>query len=358
MSPWKLYTIHPPGHDRPGKRLVRLIQPEEEGYADTPCKYILPGGGGKVGIGLVEPDHSRALEQKYIHPGTGVKWAWEEACIEIYNWKDLYNIRNLPGACYLLMNNLDENTDYYAEYNDGDGWEYIPRLDGFLNGQGYSIYDLKMNRQEELGIGFMLNNWGEIYDIGFLDANIKTGGYAGIICANNYGKIKRAAVTGALEAFFYVEGFAFAGPVAGGIARWNLGLIENSYSQVDVTTDQDDYARGGLIAVNRKTATRIGTIINCYSTGQVLPLGGEKGGGLIGESEEDSVITHAYWDTETSGWNTSDGGEGKTTAQMQDIETFSEWDIEELAEHENEIWYIDNGSDYPRLWFEKPEEES
>jgi len=48
----------------------------------------------------------------------------------------------------------------------------------------------------------------------------------------------------------------------------------------------------------------------------------------------------------------------KTTAEMQTASTFLEdgWDFMDETENGNEdIWWIDEGQDYPRLWWELTE---
>jgi len=48
-------------------------------------------------------------------------------------------------------------------------------------------------------------------------------------------------------------------------------------------------------------------------------------------------------------------GEGRTTAQMQMASTFLEagWDfVDETANGTEDIWWIDEGKDYPRLTWE------
>jgi hypothetical protein len=58
---------------------------------------------------------------------------------------------------------------------------------------------------------------------------------------------------------------------------------------------------------------------------------------------------------ETSGKSSSDGGIGKTTAEMQTAGTFLEagWDFVDETENGIEnIWWILEGRDYPRLWWE------
>lgn len=39
---------------------------------------------------------------------------------------------------------------------------------------------------------------------------------------------------------------------------------------------------------------------------------------------------------------------------MQDIATFlPEWDIVEVANHDDETWFLEQNQNYPRLFFEK-----
>jgi len=70
------------------------------------------------------------------------------------------------------------------------------------------------------------------------------------------------------------------------------------------------------------------TITNSYATGMVTGNeGASHVGGLMGR-KEGGVITNSFWDTQTTGQATSvGGGVGKTTAQMQTLSTFADWDI-------------------------------
>jgi hypothetical protein len=82
--------------------------------------------------------------------------------------------------------------------------------------------------------------------------------------------------------------------------------------------------------------------------------GNENVGGLVGD-EYKSSITMSFWNIETSGQTTSAGGEGKTTVEMQTAGTFLEagWDfVDETANGTEDIWWINEGQDYPKLWWE------
>lgn len=98
-----------------------------------------------------------------------------------------------------------------------------------------------------------------------------------------------------------------------------------------------------------------GAISNCYSTTAIRA--GAQNGGLLG-ADWGGEVRDCFWDIEASGRATSHGGMGKTTAQMQIADTFLEagWDVvDESANGTEDIWWILEGRDYPRLWWEMTE---
>jgi len=90
---------------------------------------------------------------------------------------------------------------------------------------------------------------------------------------------------------------------------------------------------------------------NSYSTGSVT--GNVDVGGLVGRNW--GTMVQSFWDTETSGQTTSDGGTGKTTAEMKNIATFSGagWNIVGVANADarnpSYIWNMVDGETYPFL---------
>ena len=160
--------------------------------------------------------------------------------------------------------------------------------------------------------------WGEglislSYSTGIVNGNIYTGGLVG----RNYGDILSCYSTGAIS----------GADCVGGLVGWNIG--------------------GDFANIN-------GSITSCYSIGIVS--GTNNVGGLIGMGSHDwGLITSCFWDIETSGQDESDGGIGRTTVEMQDVNTFvnAGWDfVDETANGTDDIWWIDNGLDYPHLWWE------
>jgi len=66
-------------------------------------------------------------------------------------------------------------------------------------------------------------------------------------------------------------------------------------------------------------------------------------------------VISCFWDIQTSRQIKSTGGTGKTTAEMKSASTFLEarWDfVDETVNGNEDIWWILEGQDYPRLWWE------
>jgi len=156
--------------------------------------------------------------------------------------------------------------------------------------------------------------------------------------------------------------------VGGLVGHDDGGFVADCYSAADVTGDRHV---GGLIGwLNLSCITR------CYAVGHVTGI--QKTGGLVPGSyyvtrprpravdvqntnayDHRSAVVACFWDVETSGQSFSAGGTGLTTREMCDSQTFvaAGWDF--IGESDNgtdEIWWILENRDYPRLWWEAAEE--
>jgi len=174
-----------------------------------------------------------------------------------------------------------------------------------------------------------------------------TGGRVGGLAGSNNGIITTSYSTGAVR----------GDDNLGGLVGWNSGDVTMSYSTGSVSGDSDV---GGLVGWNFR-----GNVTMSYSVGAVS--GNEAVGGLVGRGRYESSSGYVYeghtvrsfWDMETSGQTTSAGGTGRTTAEMQTASTFLDagWDfIDETENGTDDIWWILEGLDYPRLWWERGDE--
>jgi hypothetical protein len=129
----------------------------------------------------------------------------------------------------------------------------------------------------------------------------------------------------------------------GGLIGSNAGRVFDCYATAEA---DDGWAVGGLIGSDE------GEVVHCYATGPVF--GERNSGGLIGY-EDSGVVLACFWDVQTSKQATSAAGTGATTAQMKMAYIFIDagWDF--LGETDNgtaDIWWIEEGQDYPRLAWE------
>jgi len=119
---------------------------------------------------------------------------------------------------------------------------------------------------------------------------------------------------------------AYTGGLFGNFGGSTSSNMSNCYARGSVTASKKlRYAfAGGLVG----GFINLGTIDRCYSTGLVGT--DHLGGGLIGYVQGTPSTTKSYWDKETSGWLTSNGGTGKVTAEMTTNSTFIDagWDFD------------------------------
>jgi len=165
----------------------------------------------------------------------------------------------------------------------------------------------------------------------------------------NNGSISNSYSTGTITGEKNVGGLVGSN----GLLFSDCGLVTRCYSTGTVS---GNYFVGGLVGFN------VGNVCRCYSTGTVS--GSSSVGGLVGGSTE--IATDCFWDIETSGLTNmcgtqrgnpvrGDDSYGKTTAEMQTASTFLDagWDfVGETANDTEDIWWILEGQDYPRLWWE------
>jgi hypothetical protein len=213
------------------------------------------------------------------------------------------------------------------------------------------------------------------------------GGLAG---ETSYGEISNSYATGSVEGLYgsigglvgyvytsnisysfatgSVEGDDNLGGLLGQVGSSSTGsFINDCYATGDITENDyteiggDGYEIGGLIGY----AIGYTRLDNSYSTGHITS-GGEYAddvGGLIGNTNS-PYITNSFWDIETSGRAESYEGTGKTTTEMKTLSTFNNtatdgldvaWDISLITDFDElspTIWFIDDSTDYPRLFME------
>lgn len=138
----------------------------------------------------------------------------------------------------------------------------------------------------------------------------------------------------------------------GGLVGRHHDTISNCYAMGAVSSGNGSYDLGGLVGRNHAT------ISNCYSIGLVnngIPA--DNIGGLLGYNDSGTIIG-SFWDVDTSGQTTSDGGIGLSTEDMLKISTFTSvgWDFQgETANGIDDFWRMcEDNIRYPKLTWEFP----
>ncbi len=318
---------------------------------------------------------------------------------QIADWYRLDDVRNYLSSHFILIDDLDSDSIGYTELasssaHEGKGWQPIAVNSTFVgnfDGQGYEICDLFINRPDELSVGLFsaVGQAGGIENVGvngnvtgYDDASGLVGRNLGTV-SNSYstcnvignlnvgGLVGKNDNSGGTVTSCYATGNVTGDDNVGGLVGWNReGSISSSYAAGRVTGHD---SVGGLVGKNSDTASNsyatgrvtgndhvgglagrndiTGSVSDSYSTGSVT--GSSHAGGLVGTNA--NSVSNSFWDTQTSGQPTSDGGTGKTTEDMQDITTFSGagWDITTVADSSTRntdyVWNIVNTETYPFL---------
>ncbi len=212
--------------------------------------------------------------------------------------------------CYATGTVTGTGTGWYVGGLVGENWGTVSNCyaTGSVTGTGYCVGGL-------VGVTpLSTSTVSNCYATGNVTGEFRVGGLVG----HHRGTVSNCYATGSVT-----------GGHSGGMVGFNQGTVSNCYATGSVSGSE--YV-GGLVGVN------LDTVSNCYATGFVT--GGTDVGGLVGYNS--GTVTASFWDIETSGQATSDGGTGKTTAQMQTQTTFTSvgWDFT------TPIWTM---VDYPRL---------
>ena len=264
---------------------------------------------------------------------------------------------SVSGGYYtggLVGYNLGTISNCYAAGSVSGGYECTGGLVGSNRGSILNCYATASISGVKYTGGLVGRNYGTISncyaEYSVTGAN-RTGGLVGESSGTISNCYAEGSVTGTNYSTGGLVGYNWGGTISncyaessvtgdghiGGLVGKNYkGAIENCYATSSVS---GNYGTGGLTGCNSD-----GTISNCYAGGSIT--GSEDTGGLVGKKYT-GTVSASFWDIETTGQLNSDGGEGKTTAQMQTKSTFTEagWDFTTA------IWKMCNGPGYPRLWW-------
>ena len=295
------------------------------------------------------------------------------------------------------MNDIDLSS--YAN------WDPIGEMDldagtlqgftGILDGNGYSIKNLTINRPDEVGVGLfaMIGNssettGGEVKNLGLENVNIESGGTTGGLAGAAIGNISNCYITGevissdnvqstgglianallcnisncytncTVSGYTYVGGLIGMGQnvtisesyslgdtkadsVVGGLAGAVMNInIQNSYSTGTIrelrNLNPDYSSAGGLVGSGDLI------ISNSYSTSKIISNSNSSGipaitGGLCGIYS--GSINNSIWNTETTGQSTAVGdNQGGTESNNKGLTTSEMQDPSNWSGWDTSIW--------------------
>lgn len=218
-------------------------------------------------------------------------------------------------------------------WNNGEGFEPIGMVSEFmgsLDGKGYKISGLYINRPSLDGVGLFSsvngNGGGQTFQnitilngnvtgyrmtalfigystYGTVVKNVHVKGYVtsseyyvgGLIGDANGTTINNSSSSGTL----YHSGGYYIGGLVGGTSNTT---ITSSYSTMDVNTYNQGFLVGGLVGQLWGS-----TITKSYATGNVTGVYSD-GGGLVGETNSSSKITESFATGNVSGYQDHTGG--------------------------------------------------
>ena len=212
---------------------------------------------------------------------------------------------------------------------------------GIFDGNGHKISNLSIEGAGNSYVGLFgylgtagpSGPAGQIINLGVVNANISADDYVGILAGEiDYGAIQYCYATGSVSGANYVGGL-----VGENFSCWFFAC----YSKASVSGTGDNI--GGLAGEINSVGIQ-GLIARCYATGNVAGTGSYIGG-LTGAAWA-GTFSCCFWDIQTSGQTGSSGGKGLSTAQMKTMSIYQN------AGWAANAWFINNGVDYPRLWWE------
>ncbi len=266
------------------------------------------------------------------------------------------------GDTYIISNDRELGATYYYPANafyelsndidlSGVHWLVppVPEFRGTLEGKGWAVSSIKITAHDRVGLFGSLSEGASISNLGVIDANIVGDSEVGLLAGYNYrGNIVSCYATGTISGVARLGGLVglnYYGNIStsrasatikgnstlGGLAGRNYwGSITNSYAASNIVGE-------GSVA-GFVSSWDGGDLQNCYAVGEVVGSSARGFAGWYGSSDSSCY----FLDTMGTDYRATP----LTDDQMKQQVSFVGWDFS------TPVWVIDEGRDYPRLWWE------
>lgn len=201
--------------------------------------------------------------------------------------EDMQKLHTYPSANFKLAGNID-----MTQYASGQGWKPVDEFSGKLDGRGYTISNLKINRPSEQYVGLFgkVTADAKIINVTFENVNIVGENYTGVLAGTMAGNATRVIVTPRVltreeerkdeserpPVFATVTGQFYVGGLVG---AFNQGLISNCKVKLENVNGREEV--GGFVGTYSS-----GTLQECYANTDSMTGKSSVGGfaGLISAS--------------------------------------------------------------------------
>lgn len=189
----------------------------------------------------------------------------------------------------------DIDASVVSQWNGGKGFKPIGTtklpFDGTYDGQGHTISGLYFNRPAEGFVGFFstLGQSAVVKNLNLTQVDFSGGRDTGALSGLNYGKVINVSVQGQVKS---------TAQNSGGLIGSNHGTIKASQADVKITSPGVHI--GGLVGYVAPS----GKIVGSHATGDVAA--GGNGGGLVGDLH--GTIIHCYSTGDVTAPAHSNGG--------------------------------------------------
>ncbi|MBM2815057.1 MAG: hypothetical protein HW421_1819 [Ignavibacteria bacterium] len=275
---------------------------------------------------------------------------------QITNIKKLQELNNNMDAYYILMNDIDASETRNWNVGDHDGNPKTPDepmgfeplyFGGYLNGTGYIISNLYINRPNESAIGLFTQLFkSNIKKLGLENCDMTGGNGVSAFCAyNGYSEINECYITGKINSIVTIG----SGSVSG-FSYSNIGYITDCYSSCEINLILNTKSKENVVTgfSNCIIGGNSDCVRNSYTTGKVN-IDKNDIDKIYSLSAFDNRGEHVYWDVETTGIPDSTimrAGyvihKGYSTQEMKLSKNYIGFDFKN-------VWYIKEEEDYPRL---------
>lgn len=258
-----------------------------------------------------------------------------------------------------------------APWNEGAGWEpiggYLDEVSfrGNYDGNGYVIKNLTITTSDSETYASLFGRvgyLGTIRNLRLENIDITATGHAGGIAGYlESGRLSSCRVSGQITLANGMQWYA------GGFVGYLSGEIENSHASVSIHSSSGERL-GGMVG-----ATAHSTILNSYATGNVSGVravgglvgevwnnvsiehsyatgavtGNSEVGGLVGVPGFDLfTVVNSYYNRDTSGQSDTGKGEPRTTDELKQQATFTDWDF-------TDTWKLIENATAPYLRWQK-----